>query len=562
MKRTVYSLVMFTLLLSLIVTACGSPATTQTTAPPSSTAPLPTSITATSTTTTNSGNTTTTAAPTSTTPKPTQPASTASSKNGGNLIVTTGTLPDGIFGYPVDIVNGASFRVSSHVLEGLIEMNWDGVVTPLLAESWDIPTDKSSITFHLKKGVKFIDGTDFNAAAVKWNFDNEIAAKKITTWKSVDVVDDYTVRVNFTQYQNIILQQFCDSTGWIYSPTAFQKNGQQWADANPVGTAAFILDNFSRDVSASMKKNSNYWQAGKPYLDSLKYIFVTDVMTQYAFMKSGGADVWWTGTAKWAAQAAASGFTNVNYIGTVYGLIPDSANADSPWSNLKVRQAAEYALDREAIAKALGYGLTQAVYQIAPRGSIEYDPNFAGRKYDVAKAKQLLSEAGYPSGFKTSLILQISSNTNNDEVLAIQAYLKAAGIDASVNYYETSQYYQFRNGKWKNGLLLEPLAAYGNYNSTLKSYFAPAPVTTLFQSLNRSEAWLAAYNATVNSTLPDPALMRAAVKEIGDEAMVIPTSEQVTNWAVSPAHNIQDLNLLKRHWALYFNAENAWFGTK
>jgi peptide/nickel transport system substrate-binding protein len=214
MKRTFFALVALVLILGLMLSACSSTAATQTTTAPAATSTAPTSSTAGATTAPST--TPTASAPASSTAKPVSATPTASSKAGGNLIVTTGTLPDGIFGYPPDIVNGASFRVSSHVLEGLIEMGWDGSITPLLAESWDIPKDNSSITFHLKKGVKFTDGTDFNAAAVKWNFDNQIAAKKVTVWKSVDVIDDYTVKVTFTQYMNTNLQVFADSTGWIY----------------------------------------------------------------------------------------------------------------------------------------------------------------------------------------------------------------------------------------------------------------------------------------------------------------------------------------------------------
>ena len=88
-----------------------------------------------------------------------------------------------------------------------------------------------------------------------------------------------------------------------------------------------------------------------------------------------------------------------------FHLIPDTANPDSPWANQKVREAVEYAIDREGIAKALGYGYWQAPYQIPPRASSAYDSNFTlGRKYDLEKAKQLLAEAGYPDGFKMTII--------------------------------------------------------------------------------------------------------------------------------------------------------------
>jgi len=514
----------------------------------------------------NSNNTTATLpsnipSPTTTNPVKSETATPEPTKNtlpkyGGKLKVMTGVLPDGIFGYPPDVVNGASVRITGHVAENLVKMGWDGQLTPLLAESWEVSSDKSNITFKLRKGVKFMDGTEFNAQAVKWNFDRVLEAKRTNAWQSIEVIDDYTIRIHFVKYQNINLQSFADSYSTIVSPSAFEKYGKQWMYTNIVSTAAFKISNFTRDVSVEMIKNPNYWQEGKPYLDALSYTFVPDNMTAWAYMQTGGADVWWT-SAQYVAQALEKGFTYVSSPGGTMCLVPDSANPDSPWSNLKVRQAAEYAIDREAIAKAFGYGFATAPYQLAPAGTAGYDPNFQGRRYDPAKAKQLLHEAGYPNGFKTQLICQISSNTNNNEVMAIQAYLKAVGIDAEVNFYETAKYYEFRNGKWKNGLVFEPIAAFGNYNATLNMYFGSN--SSLFLSLAKSENWLKALNETLNSTYVDPTLMRNAIKVFFDEAMAIPTSQGVTFWLLQPNSKIRDLGLLTRHLALFFNAEDAWF---
>jgi ABC-type transport system substrate-binding protein len=127
----------------------------------------------------------------------------------------------------------------------------------------------------------------------------------------------------------------------------------------------------------------------------------------------------------------AQGYQVYTQISGTLSLMPDSGNAASAWSNIKVRQAAEYAIDKAAIAKTFGFGFSTAADQWYPKGMLPYDPSIPGRKYDVAKAKTLLTEAGYPNGFKTKMIGD--PTVNKDIVVALQAYLSAVGIGVTWN---------------------------------------------------------------------------------------------------------------------------------
>ncbi len=149
------------------------------------------------------------------------------------------------------------------------------------------------ITFTLRKGVKFHDGTDFNAEAVKFNLEAKKAAKMSGTedWSSIDILDDYTVRINLLQYVNTALARFTAIYGAMVSPTAFKKNGIDWARWNPVGTGPFQFVGFERDVSAKYKRFEGYWQKGKPYLDGVEYLYIKDPMTQSATMEAKEAHV-------------------------------------------------------------------------------------------------------------------------------------------------------------------------------------------------------------------------------------------------------------------------------
>ena len=176
------------------------------------------------------------------------------------------------FGYPPTIV-GPDRDFASPFFNRLITIGDDGKYKPELALSWDTSKDGKAITFKLRKGVKFHDGTPFNAQAVKSNFDNLIPPKTnlITGIASVDVVDDDTVKINLTDYNNLILYQLAsDYPCYMYSPTALQKNGADWAATHPVGTGPFMLKDFQPNVSLTYVKNPNYWEKGLPYLDGME----------------------------------------------------------------------------------------------------------------------------------------------------------------------------------------------------------------------------------------------------------------------------------------------------
>ena len=133
---------------------------------------------------------------------------------------------------------------------------YNGRIEPWLAESWKVAPDKKSITFVLRKGVKFHDGTDFNAEAAKFNLDALKAGKNPGTedWGSIDIIDAYTVRINLLKYSNILLSRFGATPGSMVSPTAFKTKGIEWARWNPVGTGPFEFVSFERDASMRYKK--------------------------------------------------------------------------------------------------------------------------------------------------------------------------------------------------------------------------------------------------------------------------------------------------------------------
>jgi len=327
-------------------------------------------------------------------------------------------------------------RQVAPAIETLFRTDKTGKPIPWLAESYKEDAKGKTITLKLRKGVKFHDGTDFNAEAVKWNLEQYMAAKSGGTemFTSVDIVDNFTVRINLTEWDNTAIGNMAYMIGSIISPTAFKKNGADWCASNPVGTGPFQFVSWVKGVKTVYKKFPDYWQKGKPYLDGIEWIPMQDVMTRLLSLKKGELDLALSIAAKDLADLKKEGFIMVssNAGSGVLGVVHDSANPNSPFAKLKVRQAAQYAIDGDAIAKAIYLGEAEGANQWTYKGHWAYNPAVTGYPYNPAKAKQLLKEAGYPNGFKTR-IAYITSAQDDQIYTAAQGYLKDVGIDAELD---------------------------------------------------------------------------------------------------------------------------------
>lgn len=483
------------------------------------------------------------------------PAPTSQAHYGGNLIWIDPTPPGTPLGAPWE----SNFPSGSMQLglEALLKEQVNGDLLPRLATSWEVDPKTPSITFTFRKGVKFHDGTDFNAQAVKFNLEMVKKTALFSSsryYKSVNVIDDYTLNIPLTEWRNSLMPAFAANLAYVASPAAYEKNGIDWVRWNIVGTGPFKQTNFKRDVSVTFTRNENYYEKGKPYLDGAQYLFVADEMTRTALFKSGGADVLNTNASgRVAAEFQALGFPILTQAVGNDVLYPDSANADSPWSNIKVRQAVEYAIDKEAIARTFGYGFWKAAYQLPNPDCQAYVPSITPRKYDVAKAKALLTEAGYPNGFKTRIIAQ--NTVNRDIVVALQSYFSKIGIQADLEFPEPAKFVEYQQGTWKNAVIYAAIGQSPNYNQTFGFSFA-APRTN-YKSLKNPDNWADMMKETMSAPAMDPKIMQKLVQALYDDTTVIPINYETAMWVVKD--NLRDSGIGTRGGTPYWNAENAWF---
>lgn len=451
-------------------------------------------------------------------------------------------------GYPPKAAPDAG-AAALPALETLVRVTQDGIVEPLLAESWEIAPDRKSITFKLQKGVRFHDGTTFNAQAVKWNFNNVIESKRVRGLKSVEVLDDYTVRTNLDKYTNVILTRLGNATCAIISPSAAEKNGLDWARWHPVGTGPFKFVAYERDAKLTYEKNRDYWRKGLPYLDGIEFVVIADDSVQKIAFQRGDIHRLQAKPLT-ALELKNAGFPYYAIHFGSFVLIPDSKNSDSPLANKKVRLAISHALDREALAEGLGHGFANPAYQVFPGISGGALTNMQKHEYNPEKAKKLLAEAGYPNGFEINTWAFIRV-VPKDYINAVANMLQQVGIKVTVGFPEAGRYSEYRFKGWKNGMLGHALAPIISMNSAFNMYFGGIQ----FPSVKKPVRWEEVYNAAMDSLEIDYAKTRDLIQLIHDDVMVIPYLEETQISFYQKGVNIPEM---EKYGTLSYYREESW----
>jgi peptide/nickel transport system substrate-binding protein len=457
------------------------------------------------------------------------------------------------FGYPPRI-SGSDRDYGPPFFDRLLSIGDDGKYQPGLALSWDASADGKTITFKLRQGVTFHDGTPFNAQAVKANVDNLIPPKTtiLIGITSVDVVDDTTVKLNLSSYNNLILYHFAvNPATWMYSPEAVKKNGEDWATTHPVGTGPFMLKDFQPNISLTLVKNPNYWQKGLPYLDGMEIASVPDPMTQIIALKAGQANAIYDAQ-KAAVQLKDQGYVLHSAPGSFAGMNFDSKN--SPYfSKRQVREAIEYAIDKEAICSGPGEKLFEPAYQIRTKTHPDYNPACPPRTYDPAKAKKLLVEAGYPSGFSFKVF--VKDDGWRDGWVAVQSYLAAVGIKMDIDYINTAAFNLIRvSGKIEKGG-----AAWLTHPNPSNTLFT---LDTYYRSTSPNYAY-AVKPADIDKLIDQAKLARdpAAVTKINQQILKLLHDDvtMVPLWEQS-RFVVVDKSVQNTGWFIYGDPDNNQFG--
>lgn len=519
------------LTLVLVVALSGVLVGCQTAQPAATTAPTKAPTSAPAPTTAPTSAPAATVAPTATT-APT-PVPVVGPKSGGTVRIIVQQLPP-IFGGAMRLkgFNPTFQAYFFGVVETLIGLTKEGPAPTKLATYWEITPDGKAITFKLRQGVKFHDGTDFNAEAVKWNVEKiQSHRSEVKSITSIDVLDTYTVRFNLSEFSNSLLYQLAWYAGAMVSPASLEGRDEDYMNTHLIGTGPFELVSFQKDTNAVFKKFAGYWDEGKPYLDGMEYVVVKDYNTARSALLSGQAEVWDYVTPKYIPDLKTQGY-NVNTCPGVSRVgFGDSVNAESPFSKKEVRWAIEYAVDKQAIADTFGAGTWEVPLgpcSASQMGCTAITPDIS-RSYDPAKAKQLLADAGYPNGFKTE-ILSVAS-IDQELLVAIQGYLRGVGIDAEIKVLDSAKMTAVRTQGWTNGIVVQGVGvANASYVQSLETD-GPSP-SKAFSALVSPEysAALTAARIAIDSA-DQKAKAEQLVKLVYDEAIFVPWAIESRNCA-------------------------------
>ncbi|GMA15359.1 ABC transporter substrate-binding protein [Deinococcus metallilatus] len=370
---------------------------------------------------------------------------------------------------PEAILNNTSGFVMSTVYDSLVKYKRGTVeVEPGLAQSWKISPDGKTYTFTLRKGVTFQDGTPFNAQTFVKSLDrlfkkNDSAYIYNTgpvesyidfTYGPMDsyqATGPYTVQFKLKKPFAPFLTSLAMVWNGVVSPAAAAKFGKDFRN-NPVGTGPFVFKEWVRGDHVTLAANPNYW-GGKPKVDRLIFKVIPDPQAAVLALKRGEVQI----LADVSNQTipAIRADPNLRLL-TQPGLTISGVSLPfnvKPFSDVRVRQALNYAIDKDALNRTLYQGLAKTLTSPLPEAQWGFDPSLKGYPYDPQKAKQLLTAAGYPNGFTAELLAYNTARGYNPAgpqlAIAIQGYLKQIGVNVNVKQMEFGSFLStVRSGKY------------------------------------------------------------------------------------------------------------------
>ncbi|MDQ6833406.1 MAG: ABC transporter substrate-binding protein [Chloroflexota bacterium] len=330
-------------------------------------------------------------------------------------------------------------QVLYNLYDSLVAIDKDLKIIPSLAESWQTPDPKTYI-FKLRQGVKYHDGTDFNADSVKWNIERYLTDKnsrrksEIDSIQTVEVMDPSTVKFSLKAPFAPLLASLVDRAGMMVSQKAAEAGGQDFS-RKPIGggTGAFKFVEWVKDDHITMERNPTYWKkdasgAQLPYVDKVIYRPIVDSTVALTNLKTGDSDI--------SHYVASKDYASVKagkelVLQDTPGLNNSSVylnTAAEPFNKKELRQAFAEALDRDQILKTVFFGVGQVGYGPISPPTWAYDPSFKPYGGNAAKAKEYLKAGGKPDGFTCEMKITAGSPETAQLAQLMKDQLAKAGI--------------------------------------------------------------------------------------------------------------------------------------
>jgi len=331
--------------------------------------------------------------------------------------------------------------IFDQIYDTLMILDRDGTLKPGLATSYEVADDNRSITFHLRQGVKFHHGREFEAKDVVYTFerllDPEFAspwAKQLSSIESIEAVDKHTVKMDLKEPFAPILSLV--ATPWYTAIVPYDFAPEHNANEAASGTGPFEFVEYVPDDHVTLKANPDYWETGYPCVDEVRYSILPDPQAQISAFRQGKADIVALNDPKFIPiLEREEGVRFIEPAGAVNESGLGINTAEGPTSDVRVRRALSLGTDRQALIDTILFGQGQIGTKISC-GKVPYgwcageDEPLPYYEHDPEKARALLAEAGYPDGLELTVQASLPLDVQTAEILAEQ--WKEIGVDLEV----------------------------------------------------------------------------------------------------------------------------------
>ncbi|MBN3189906.1 glutathione ABC transporter substrate-binding protein GsiB [Pectobacterium brasiliense] len=345
---------------------------------------------------------------------------------------------------PYDANDSLSQTVAKSFYQGLFGFDKEMKLVNVLADSYDVSPDGLTYTVKLHPGVKFHDGTAFNAAAVKVNLDRasnpDNRLKRYNLFKMIDnteAVDDLTVKITLKTPFSAFVNNLAHPAAVMISPAALKQYGKD-IGFHPVGTGPYRFVTWNQTDFVKVEKFNGYWKAGLPKLDSITWRPVVDNNTRAALLQTGEAQFAYPIPFEQAKVLEKNDKLALVASPSILHRYISMNVTQKPFDNPKVREALNYAINKEALIKVAFSGYATPAEGPLP-SSIDYSVKYHPWPYDPAKARELLKEAGYPNGFTTTLWSSHNHSTAQKVLQFTQQQLAQVGVKVQVTAMDAGQ---------------------------------------------------------------------------------------------------------------------------
>ena len=384
-----------------------------------------------------------------------QPTAASAGTAGGTFVFSRASDSDNLD--PVTQDGNIDIWIFMSIYDQLVRVNEAGTaLEPGLAEKWEVSPDGLTYTFHLRKGVTFSDGTPLKASDVKFSV-NRAKTNQKSGWtftleplKDIATPDDSTVVMTLSQPWAPFLSDIAMFNSSIMSEAFVKKIGEDKLVEQTLGTGPFVLSEWKKGEYITLKKNDKYWDKGLPYLDQLKITVVPDDNNRILQLQGGEIDGMYDVPLNRVGDLEKDDKLTVNKFVSTYNNFIALNTRNAPLNDVKVRQALNYATDKQSLIKVVTFGIGEVSNSFMPNGALYWNKDQVGYPFDLDKAKALIKDSSIPSGGKIAIQVQAGMQQSLQLATALKDMWSKIGIDLDIQQLEQAVVSDnYRNNKYE-----------------------------------------------------------------------------------------------------------------